>query len=74
MKEFLKSIWYIISLCLIIIIIIQNPKAEGSNRIYSTNFFNTNKDRKKTLTITTWILIISFLLLTSILAIVNFKS
>lgn len=31
MKEFLKSIWYIISLCLIIIIIIQNPKAEGSN-------------------------------------------
>nr|UNJ16435.1 preprotein translocase subunit G [Boldiaceae sp.] len=71
MNTTVKLVWYFISICLIFTIIIQNPKAEGSNRFYSGDFFSTEKSKKRTLNNVTWILIISFLFFTGIISIAN---
>nr|YP_009369949.1 preprotein translocase SecG subunit [Boldia erythrosiphon]ARO90637.1 preprotein translocase SecG subunit [Boldia erythrosiphon] len=69
----IKLLWYLVSLSIIFIIILQNPKSEGLYRFYSENFFNTEENKKKILKSITWILIIAFMLLTTIINIADLQ-
>nr|ARO91248.1 preprotein translocase SecG subunit [Rhodochaete parvula] len=66
MFQFLKILWYFIGFFVILIIMIQNPKAEGAG--LSNQIIVSDSDIKKKLLQLTWFLIILFLILTSILA------
>lgn len=64
----MKFLWYLISLVLIILILINNPKAEGMRPLNSQNqMFTTNRTATNFLEIITWISILIFLCFTVIL-------
>lgn len=64
----MKFLWYLISLVLIILILINNPKAEGLGNLSSQNqLFTTNRTATSFLEVMTWISIVIFLCFTVIL-------
>lgn len=64
----MKFLWYVVSLVLIILILINDPKAEGSSNLPGqSQIFTTNRTATTFLEIITWIFILFFLCFTVIL-------
>nr|YP_010337133.1 preprotein translocase subunit G [Pseudoerythrocladia kornmannii]UNJ16718.1 preprotein translocase subunit G [Pseudoerythrocladia kornmannii] len=66
MPQFINIVWYFVSILLIFIIMIQNPKAEGAG--VTNQILTSDSNIKKRIVKTTWFLIIIFLILTGIFA------
>lgn len=70
MEQILKFSWYISTITLIFTILIHNPKSEGLGNIGSQNqFFSNTRSTQNTLNKVTWLLLIFYLLFTTMLAI-----
>nr|YP_010337804.1 preprotein translocase subunit G [Sahlingia subintegra]UNJ17389.1 preprotein translocase subunit G [Sahlingia subintegra] len=64
MSQFLNVMWYSTSVLLIIVILVQNPKAEGAG--LTNQILTSDSNIKKRIVKITWILIILFLILTGL--------
>ncbi|ASN78747.1 hypothetical protein (chloroplast) [Porphyra umbilicalis] len=70
MEQVLKFLWYASTIILIFSILIHNPKSEGLGTIGSQNqFFSNTRSTENTLNQVTWLFLVLFLLLTTVIAI-----
>nr|ALL97224.1 preprotein translocase SecG subunit [Pyropia endiviifolia] len=70
MEQILKFFWYVSTIMLVLTILIHNPKSEGLGSVGAQNqFFSNTRSTENTLNKVTWLFLISFLVLTTIIAI-----
>lgn len=70
MEQILKFFWYASTMMLIFTILIHNPKSEGLGSVGAQNqFFSNTRSTENTLNKVTWLFLILFLLLTTIIAV-----
>nr|YP_009027558.1 hypothetical protein 71 [Neoporphyra perforata]AGV01098.1 hypothetical protein 71 [Neoporphyra perforata]AHB35052.1 hypothetical protein 71 [Neoporphyra perforata]AHB35261.1 hypothetical protein 71 [Neoporphyra perforata]AIA19423.1 hypothetical protein [Neoporphyra perforata]AIA19632.1 hypothetical protein [Neoporphyra perforata] len=70
MQQILKLFWYTSTIILVITILIHNPKSEGVGSIGAQNqFFSNTRSTENTLNKVTWLFLILFLILTTVIAI-----
>nr|YP_009244793.1 preprotein translocase subunit G [Pyropia pulchra]AMK97035.1 preprotein translocase subunit G [Pyropia pulchra] len=70
MEQILKFFWYVSTIMLIFTILIHNPKSEGLGSVGAQNqFFSNTRSTENTLNKVTWLFLILFLILTTIIAV-----
>lgn len=70
MEQILKFFWYSSTIILIFTILIHNPKSEGLGSVGAQNqFFSNTRSTESTLNKITWLFLVLFLLLTTIIAV-----
>nr|YP_536956.1 hypothetical protein 71 [Neopyropia yezoensis]Q1XDL2.1 RecName: Full=Probable protein-export membrane protein secG [Neopyropia yezoensis]AGH27600.1 hypothetical protein 71 [Neopyropia yezoensis]QFZ66936.1 hypothetical protein PyyePp090 [Neopyropia yezoensis]WKD83431.1 preprotein translocase subunit G [Neopyropia yezoensis]BAE92399.1 unnamed protein product [Neopyropia yezoensis] len=70
MEQILKFFWYSSTIILIFTILIHNPKSEGLGSVGAQNqFFSNTRSTENTLNKITWLFLVLFLLLTTIIAV-----
>lgn len=69
MEQILKFFWYVSTIILVFTILIHNPKSEGLGSVGAQNqFFSNTRSTENTLNKVTWLFLIFFLVLTTIIA------
>ena len=70
MEQILKFFWYSSTIILIFTILIHNPKSAGLGSVGAQNqFFSNTRSTENTLNKITWLFLVLFLLLTTIIAV-----
>nr|AIA21509.1 hypothetical protein [Neopyropia fucicola] len=70
MEQILKFFWYASTVILIFTILIHNPKSEGLGSVGAQNqFFSNTRSTENTLNKITWLFLVLFLLLTTIISV-----
>lgn len=70
MAQILKFFWYASTIILIFTILIHNPKSEGLGSVGAQNqFFSNTRSTENTLNKVTWLFLILFLILTTIISV-----
>nr|ARO90920.1 preprotein translocase SecG subunit [Corynoplastis japonica] len=65
----MKFLWYIITVMLIILILIQSPKKEGFRTLnFQNQTFSNTKESERLIQSITWCLVVTFIFFTAILA------
>lgn len=70
MEQILKFLWYASTILLIFSILIHNPKAEGFGSVGGQNqFFSNTRSTENTLNKITWLFLVFFLTITTIIGV-----